>query len=226
MPAAFTLVRSARRRRTIALRVMPDGTLTVRAPVRTNLRWIERFIESRADWIAKRRAAKRMEETPLRNGSHLAIGGENFELSVERGSYEPARAENGILRLCLDPDLSEPALEAEIRTELSLFGKKRARAHFESRAAFWADKMGLKPARIALSAPRRQWGSCNGRNEIRLNWRLIFAGTALLDYVIVHELAHIAHKNHGPAFWRCVAAALPDWKERRKILRTWAAPFG
>lgn len=225
MPLSFTLARSPRRKRTVALHVESDGSVTVRAPERTSIKWIARFVESRADWIARRRAEKiRRQMRPFADGDALSIGGTTLSLRLTRGVYEPAREENGFLFLRLSPEWDEATAQAEIVTELCLFCKKKARRVFQERLAFWSERMALKPKRLVLTAPRRQWGSCTSDNDIRLNWRLIFAAPDLLDYVIVHELAHIAHKNHGASFWRRVGSYLPDWKDRRRKLRNWEAP--
>ncbi len=231
MPLPFRLTRSARRRRTVALRVLPDGSVSVRAPVRTSLSWIEKFIAARAGWIEKRRRemARRKAEEPenLENGSIVPFRGKPLRIEIAKGPSQAAasfREDEFSLRLSLSPGLSEADKQAEIRTELALWYKKKAREIFKERLAFWASAMGLTPGRLVLSAPRGRWGSCTLRNEIRLNWHLILAPEEILDYVVVHELAHLPHKNHGAAFWRLVERFVPDWKERRKRLKAWHIP--
>jgi predicted metal-dependent hydrolase len=78
--------------------------------------------------------------------------------------------------------------------------------------------MGVQSGPLALSNATRRWGSCAHNNAIRLNWRLMLVAPALLDYVVVHELAHIPHKHHGPTFWACVATFMPDYKTRKATL--------
>jgi predicted metal-dependent hydrolase len=117
-----------------------------------------------------------------------------------------------------DPVPGDNARREEARLEILLWHKKQARRIFQERVDFWAAHMGVKYRRLAPSNPRRQWGSCSAQNDIRLNWRLIMAPPALLDYVIVHELCHITHKNHSKRFWNAVARLMPDWKTRRKEL--------
>ncbi len=235
MPSPSRITRSPRRRRTVALRVLPDGTLTVQAPLRTSLKWIEGFIASRAKWIERRVAeATRKRTAPsvtLETGALIPYEGRFLLLNISsfRTSAAPkARREDPESRLVenhvivsLPDDLPPQDRQAEIRTELILWYKKQARRVFAERLAFWAERMNLKPSRLIISSPARRWGSCNAKNEIRLNWRLVMASPEILDYVIVHELAHIPHKNHSTAFWRCVARAVPDCKEKRKTLHNW-----
>jgi predicted metal-dependent hydrolase len=117
-----------------------------------------------------------------------------------------------------DPPIAETARREEARLEILLWRKKQARRIFQERTDVWAARIGVKYRRLTPSNPRRQWGSCSAQNDIRINWRLVMAPPDLLDYVIVHELCHVTHKNHSKRFWNFVAVAMPDWKIRRKAL--------
>ena len=88
------------------------------------------------------------------------------------------------------------------------------------RLARIARRLGRAPSRFALSDAQTQWGSCTRRGHIRLNWRLVQAPLALIDYVAAHELAHLVHLDHSPRFWGQVAALCPDALARRAELRT------
>lgn len=79
--------------------------------------------------------------------------------------------------------------------------------------------MALVPQKLALSSARSRWGSCSASGGVRLNWRLMQAPPAVIDYVVIHELAHLAELNHSPRFWAIVAAHCPDWKVRRDWLK-------
>lgn len=79
--------------------------------------------------------------------------------------------------------------------------------------------MGLYPTGITITGARKRFGSCSGKNRICFSWRLMQYPEAAVDYVVVHELAHIRHKDHSKAFYDCVAEVMPDWKERRRLLK-------
>ena len=79
--------------------------------------------------------------------------------------------------------------------------------------------MGLEPTGIKITSAQKRFGSCNGKNSICYSWRLMLYPPEAIDYVVVHELAHIVHKNHGAKFYKLVAKYLPDYKERVKMLR-------
>jgi len=66
---------------------------------------------------------------------------------------------------------------------------------------------------------KNKWGTCTGKNNISLNWRLVFAKTSIIDYVVIHELCHLKHKNHSKKFWREVEKILPNYKDSKNWLR-------
>ena len=80
--------------------------------------------------------------------------------------------------------------------------------------------MGLRPAGVTITGAEKRFGSCSAKNRICFSWRLMQYPEEAVDYVVVHELAHILHKNHGKAFYACVEEVLPDWRARRALLKT------
>ncbi len=107
----------------------------------------------------------------------------------------------------------------DIRLEILLWLKKRAKVKFQKRMDMWAARLGVRYQKMVIANAERRWGSCSVDDVIRLSWRLIMAPLPILDYVIVHELSHVKNKNHGPQFWAQVASVMPDYKNRRKHLR-------
>lgn len=93
------------------------------------------------------------------------------------------------------------------------------RSVFHARVAHYAPLMGVTPNKIFLKEQRTLWGSCSARGNLNFNRRLLQAPPEVLDYVVVHELAHLKHMNHSKRFWAFVEAHCPDWKARRKWLR-------
>ena len=104
-----------------------------------------------------------------------------------------------------------PALEAQYR--------KEARRRITERAAYFAEKMGVDYGRIAIKAAKTRWGSCSAQGNLNFHWKLILMPPAILDYVVVHELAHRIEMNHSPRFWAQVERILPDYRERRRWLK-------
>ena len=96
---------------------------------------------------------------------------------------------------------------------------RRAKEILPQRTSFWAERMGLYPTKIRITSARRRFGSCSSEGHICYSWRLMQYPPEAIDYVVVHELAHLKHMNHSPAFHALVAKYLPDHKARRALLR-------
>jgi len=115
-------------------------------------------------------------------------------------------------------ELFVPA-ESTLASALTAALKPRARALFLERLTYYAGKLGVPVPPLRLSSAKSRWGSCNTKGEIRLSWRLIHFSPDLIDYVIVHELAHLKEMNHSPRFWAVVARLYPDWQTARAALK-------
>ena len=94
-----------------------------------------------------------------------------------------------------------------------------AQKEITDRALFWSDKMGLNPSYIHIKEMKSRWGSCTGKNGINLNIRLFYTPKPVIDYVVIHELCHITHKNHQAAFWQAVETFDHEYLAHRKWLR-------
>lgn len=96
---------------------------------------------------------------------------------------------------------------------------ERAKEILPPKVAYYGEQMGLTPTGLTITDARKRFGSCSGKNRISFAWRLMAYSEEAIDYVVVHELAHIRHKNHGAEFYALIASVLPDYKERIKLLR-------
>ena len=94
----------------------------------------------------------------------------------------------------------------------------RAKAELPPKVAHYAALMGVEPTGITITSARTRFGSCSGKNRLSFTWRLMDYPEEAIDSVVVHELAHIVHKNHGKDFYALVESVLPDYKQRKKLL--------
>jgi len=221
---SFSVFRSRKRKRTVAFKMERDSSLRVLAPFSASLGAVTRILEERAPWIIRQLAVRKTIEPSVEfvNGASFAYLGHSYRLHVTRGDEAPPSCILSPHRLHVhvpDINLSEDSLRQEVRLEIMLWLKKRARTKLKQRLDFWAARMGVAYKKLSVTDPSQRWGSCSVDNIIRLNWRLMLAPLAIVDYVVVHELAHIRHKNHSPRFWGFVAQAMPDYLVRRKRLR-------
>lgn len=97
--------------------------------------------------------------------------------------------------------------------------RKSARQLLPAKVAYYADIMGLKYGRITITSAKTRFGSCSSKGNLSFSYRLMMYPEAAIDYVVVHELAHLKEMNHSPAFYKVVAKVLPDYKERKKLLK-------
>jgi len=105
----------------------------------------------------------------------------------------------------------DPALEKQYRA--------RAKEILPGKVAYYANLMGLSPAQVKVNGAQKRWGSCSGKGNLNFSWRLMLADDDVIDYVVVHELAHLREMNHSPRFWAVVAAVVPDYHEKQANLR-------
>ena len=95
----------------------------------------------------------------------------------------------------------------------------QAREYLPMRVDYWSGIMGLTPTGLKITSARTRFGSCSGKNSLCFSWRLMQYPREAIDYVVVHELAHIRHHDHSPAFYALVERYMSDWRERMKLLK-------
>jgi len=210
----YVLVRR-RGRRGVGLKVDAAG-LTVNAPVSVPLARIEDFLRECERWITKKLAqwgARRVPPASWADGAALPYLGGTLVLRPSRAARSHVELAAGELHVAV----REPGDEAVKRAVVAWY-RKAALAHLAERTFTLARVGGLPMPRVFLSSAATRWGSCNSRREIRLAWRLVKAPPVLIDYVVCHELAHLRHMNHSPAFWAEVERLCPGHKRLRREL--------
>ncbi|MFA5162243.1 MAG: M48 family metallopeptidase [Elusimicrobiales bacterium] len=144
----------------------------------------------------------------------LLFRGELYDISPAdaKDSLSGVILENGQARITCDFAKVHP------KNALETWLKAQAEAIIAERAAFWGGQMSLSFSRVCVKDQKTLWGSCSGRGNLNFSWRLIKAPPAVLDYLIIHELAHLVHMNHGDEYWNYVAQWHPDHKACRRWL--------
>lgn len=116
------------------------------------------------------------------------------------------------------PDWAQSGADALVAAELKLWLKQRARRDVREAAEKYAEHFGLRPRSIRTAELTHGWGSCSPKGNITINWQLIFAPRKVLEYVVLHELAHLKVRNHGPKFWRFLSTLDPDYQRSKTWL--------
>ncbi len=112
----------------------------------------------------------------------------------------------------------ETPMEREISPEQEAALRRQAATYFPERVAVYAARMGIQPTGIRITGAQKRFGSCSSRNSLCFSWRLMLYPPEAIDYVVVHELAHIRHHDHSAAFWTLVEKTLPDYRRRQALL--------
>ena len=221
----YALVRSRRRRRTVAFAIEEGAVLTVRAPQRTTVAEIEDLAREHARWILRRLEEVREIVRPrLRawgTGETIPYLGREVPLDVVPvlGLAASCRLRGGQMELYVPMALRQRDAGDSAVEVLTQWYRERAAERFRERADVWAQRVHVRYGRLIVTSPQQRWGSCDVNNNIRVNWRVLMAPPRIMDYVIAHELCHVVHRNHGPRFWAKLERAMPDCYERRDELR-------
>lgn len=212
----YTLKRSGKRR-TIGLSIDGEG-LVVAMPLRASENWLNSVLQDKADWIVEKLAEWQAHQpVPVRwrDGESIHFMGEALTLRVVASLFVSPPLLRGRQLFVHVADSGETdAVEEAVTAWL----REQAETLFHERVAVYSPQLGVMPSRLKLSSARTQWGSCNENGTVHLNWQLIKLPLRLVDYVVVHELAHLIEMNHSTAFWQVVRSVCPDYRRRRAEL--------
>src|SRR6266498_208075 len=203
------------KRKTLALIVRPNGSLIVRAPLRSSEKSIREFVEKNAQWIEKKQAEVR-EIIPLAPkqyipGEMFMYLGHVYPLEIVKGQKKP-------LLLIDNFKLAESAQNyADLIFERWYRGQ--ARQILNERVNLYASQHDFRYEKIRITSARSRWGSCSANGSLNFSWRLIMTPLETIDYVVIHELVHTMIHNHSKRFWKKVEKILPNYKEHKKWLK-------
>lgn len=217
----LNIVRSSRR--TVALYVKPGGTLLVRAPWYVPVSVLMQFARQKTLWIE--RQMKRLkdvkpagETTMIHDGSVIPFIGRQLTVQVTAGTRTTVVLEETNLLLTIAGEISSERVTALAEAWYNLEAKK----HFISRTAELAalhSKLLPAPGPVNVRRMKRRWGTCHSSGAIWLNRELIKKEAELIDYVIIHELCHLLHPNHGKEYYALLGMIIPDFRELKKRLQ-------
>ena len=219
----YTVIRSRRRKKTIEITLDPQDGVILRSPARTPLRNIAELVHKRAAWILSRATEDILRPKPrcYTDGETLLYLGREIPIvtSASSGRRVAASLQDGAFRIAVPDDIPGDERPEKSRAALERWYRQEAKRLLPDLVARWQGRVGRKkPSFVQVRSQRRRWGSCSSDGSIRLNWRIIMAEPALIDYVVVHELAHLAVMDHSPRYWKRVERVLPDYRARRKRL--------
>ncbi len=227
------------KRRTIGFQVGHEG-LVVSAPKWVPLYEVESALQEKAAWILKklgetRERHERLESSRIdwKDGAALPFLGEQVIVVLDpRHAFDAvgavlhtdAEALPGVPRLTLHVGLPHGASADQIRDAVQAWLMRQAKRIFTDRLNHFAPQLNVTWRKLSLSGAATRWGSASSDGAIRLNWRLIHFNQSVIDYVVAHELSHLRVMDHSPRFWETVRTVVPDYAERRSLLKDESVP--
>ena len=218
---SYTIRRSSRRKKTVAVTVGPAGSILVVAPERLATGRLDGIVARKAEWIT-RRIRRAQDQAPLPSPREFVSGesvlylGRHYRLKVDPHVTGEAKLHGGWLHV---PAPGDGQQTAQVRAALVSWFRSHAARRLPERVEAWRSKVGVSMPRVIVANQQKRWGSCDQRGAIRLNWRIMQAPMRLIDYVVVHELVHLHHRGHGRDYWQAVGRVMPDYERRREELR-------
>ena len=210
----YRLIRS--KRKTIAIHVTKYATVEVRAPMKVPKSEIDHFIESKQSWInnhllERKQLIENKEAFTLTYGDVVLMQGKEYPIIAKAVNHA------GFDGACfyIPPDLTPNGIK-QVVIQIYRLAAKRL---FTNKVIDYSQQMSVTPIAVKINGAKTRWGSCSGRNSINFSWRLVMADDDVIDYVVVHELAHIKEHNHSDRFWAVVANILPDYKMKQAKLK-------
>ncbi|SHE54639.1 hypothetical protein SAMN02745164_00662 [Marinitoga hydrogenitolerans DSM 16785] len=207
------------RRKTLSIIIDETGEVLVKAP-----KWlpdfeIKKFVFDKRIWIVSK--MMKFKEKPLikrkyESGEEFLFLGKNYKLITIEGNYDIG-IQDGFLYISLKKEFFD---NTELKKTMILkWYKNEAKKIINRRLEYYSKLMKLKYGKVYIRDQKTRWGSCSGKNNLSFNFRIIMAPMRKLDYIIVHELAHIVYKHHQKEFWDYVSIYCNDYQESKKWFR-------
>jgi predicted metal-dependent hydrolase len=213
----YTLQRS--RRKTASVYVERDGRVSVLVPEKLTDAQVEQLIESKRRWIYRHVAEWRdLNATRVQrefvNGEGFLYLGRTYRLKLVAEQDVPLMLKDGYFCLRASRDSVRAGQEA-----FKEFYRQKGAQRIPQRVTHYQTRMGVRPKSVRVMELKHRWASCSPGGALNFHWKCMMAPPTVIDYVVVHELAHLRHANHTRAFWNLVDKLLPDYQDRKEWLR-------
>jgi len=221
MDLTYQLVRSKKRKKTLSLTVKPGGMVVIQAPYPVPRAEIDGFFQRKLPWIRQKMATLALQvHRKIPGDEALAAGDQAVFLGVPYPVIiNEINLNGGNLTFDGNRFVLSPYAAASGKDSLRTWYQQSASSFLPDRVSVYEGIMGCNSRSVRVSRARSRWGSCSADNRLAFSWRLMMAPPAVIDYVVVHELAHIQEKNHSSRFWSLVGNICPDYRNQRRWLR-------
>ncbi|MDA1079214.1 MAG: SprT family zinc-dependent metalloprotease [bacterium] len=222
---AYTLRRS-RRSASISIRINGDKTIHVTAPYLVPSFMVDLFVKKQADWI-EQQLKKLQHKAVAESSESILLFGKRYNKKNISDQTQPTGFLIDDQDLVYNNRVQSIANNSSTYTNaVARFLRQTAELYLLPKSHQLAKKMHVQFSKITLREQRSRWGSCSSQGSINFNWRLVHFAPVVIDYVIVHELAHLVHHNHSAQFWALVAKFAPEYHQAKKELQKFSIPVG
>lgn len=210
------------KRKTTDIVIERNGKVTVRPPVGYTPEQVDAVVESKRMWIYRNLAewCDLNATAVVRewvNGESFLYLGRSYRLSLVAGQDVNLKLKEG--RFCLNCELIDKGGEAVARKAFEAFYIVKGIERIRGRVEYFAPKVGVSPAGVAVKELGYRWASCTKEGKLAFHWKCMMAPPKIIDYMVIHELCHLHQQNHSDAFWNEVDKVMPDYRERKNQLR-------
>lgn len=213
-------------RKTTDIVIERNGVVTVRPPKGFSPEQVDAVVHSKRMWIYRNLAQWRdLNATAVVrewvNGESFLYLGRSYRLSLVANQSAELKLRQG--RFCLKRDLIDQGGEVAAKKAFEAFYRTKGENRLQGRVAYFAPKIGVTPTGVNVADLGYRWASCTKKNLLRFHWKCMMAPPKIIDYMVVHELCHIHHRNHTDLFWNEVDKVMPDYSERKLWLKKYGA---
>lgn len=216
-------IKRSARRKSATISVI-EGAVEIAVPSALDIKQIEKLLLTKTPWvlekIGKQQAILPAKARQFVSGEAYAYLGRNYRLKVNIGPTEPIKLTRGRLVFSLLRGNDNPAMVKRLLTQ---WYKTRAEIKLQAKAKRFAALLGVTYQRVGIKDYKSRWGNCTAKGEIDFNWLIMMAPNHIVDYVVVHELCHLIHFDHSPAFWQQVERVIINHTECRAWLKEYGA---
>lgn len=210
----------------VIFRITLGGEVLISAPYNVKISYIHDIILNKSDWLTenmkkvKQATLNSFESTDFQKIKYLGV---EYLVEINEDPLIKStmlKVEEKKLLIKLNPQINSKASNKELlKVEVISWYKERAKEIFLDRTSFYCHSLGVDFNMIRIKNQKTIWGSCSWKNNINYNLKLILAPLNIIDYIVVHEVCHLKHRNHSKAFWNQVNGLMPDYCEKKQWLK-------
>jgi predicted metal-dependent hydrolase len=219
----YTITKKVRRR-SVGITITPDRKVSVVAPYYVSKKNVHSIVIEKATWIRKKlnyflENKEYFKPKTFSNNESFYFLGQKYPLNIKYAAKKSIELIDSSLQVSLPLRYKKIDAAKYIKSSLEKWFREKMEEILDMRVPYFNVKVDGKISSVKTRALKQSWGSCSQKGDLTFNWQLVTAPSAIIDYVVVHELCHLIHLNHSKDFWNTVESLMPDYKKRRKWLK-------